>query len=270
MKRCLQCNQTYVDETLKYCLLDGSQLIGIPSNIDDPTLAMHSPPPSQSVATATSQFQAPTQSPPPTIPPDFVRNGVSPFFAYLAIGLLALIAGGGIVWWSQKGSGVQIANNSVEAPNKSRETENIKTNQPSNQPSPSTTKDVSTPPSQDSSPLANEAKAALNGWVQTLTDRDFEKHMLYYADRLDIYNKKRDVDISYVRGENLKLFNKYSQFGLKIRNVNAAVTTNGQVITTFESVYDFRGDNAVHSGVDHGTEMRWKSIDGMWKIVSEK
>ena len=48
------------------------------------------------------------------------------------------------------------------------------------------------------------------------------------------------------------------------------VRNGSRALKTFESVYDFRGDNAVHSGIDHGTAMRWKNIDGMWKIVSEK
>ena len=74
MKKCPNCKLNYSDETM-FCLNDGTALVSDEQEI--PTVIARSP-----------FAQQPIQS---------VRQGVNPLFAYLAIGLLALIAGGAIV-----------------------------------------------------------------------------------------------------------------------------------------------------------------------------
>lgn len=83
MKRCSQCNQTYNDD-LNFCLTDGSQLVSLNSFSSEETVIRPAP-----------IFQQPVQT---------VRHGVSPLFAYAAIGLLALLAGGAVVFWIKSGS----------------------------------------------------------------------------------------------------------------------------------------------------------------------
>lgn len=244
MKYCPQCQQTYTDETLNFCLSDGSSLLATENPSIEETVVK------------------PSFVPPPI---QIIKKGVSPTFIYLTIGLAALIAGGAIVALLKSDSNNLVENNTA-LPNKLSET-----NKPVENPSAiQNNASNKPPPSDDNNAIKSEAKSALNGWVQTLIDHDLEGHVSYYANQLDVYNKKRNADFSYVRDANAKLFNKYSQFRLEIRNVKAEVTTNGQVITTFQSVYDFRGDKAVHSGFDRGTEIIWKRIDGDWKIVSER
>lgn len=234
---------------LSFCLDDGSLLVGASGLSDEPTVIRKTP------------FSQPAGT--------TIRQGVNPLFTYLAIALLALIIGGAIVAWFKSESNGPITNNNIASTNRSNETSKPLAIPPSNQKSVPTNKPETQPTSGDNDDIKNEARTALNEWVQTLVDHDFDRHMSFYADRLDFYNQKRDADISYVRDKNLKLFNKYSRFGLVIRNVRADVTANGQVATTFESVYDFRGSR-IHSGIDRGTEIRWKWIEGIWKIVSER
>jgi hypothetical protein len=74
MKRCPNCNQTFSDEN-SFCLSDGTVLVS--DAADMPTIIRPSP-----------FFQQPVQS---------VQQGVNPLFAYLAIALFALVAGGVIV-----------------------------------------------------------------------------------------------------------------------------------------------------------------------------
>ena len=82
MKRCPKCNETY-DNNLNFCLTDGTSLSDI--NNSDPTLVL-SP---LSYNSSLSDFSAQSQY--------SSRKGVSPVFAYLSVGLLALIVGGGVV-----------------------------------------------------------------------------------------------------------------------------------------------------------------------------
>lgn len=76
MKKCPQCNTIYSDD-LSFCLNDGSILV---SQNEQETVVIPRKTPSDSL-----------QQP--------VKQGVNPIFAYLTIGLLALILGGGAVAW---------------------------------------------------------------------------------------------------------------------------------------------------------------------------
>jgi hypothetical protein len=86
MKRCPKCNQVYADDNLNFCLTDGASLLA--TSDSEPTLVM-SPP----------SFNTPSAIGSPSHPQQPSRQGVSPLFAYAAVGLLALLIGGGIVIW---------------------------------------------------------------------------------------------------------------------------------------------------------------------------
>lgn len=108
MKRCSQCQQTYSDETF-FCLSDGTPLTHVFDEPEEQTI----------VRPLSIPLSQPSQQ---------VRQGVSPMFAYLAVGLgvglLALVVGGAIVLWlksnpnvpsNAKSETVNSASNSVEA-----------------------------------------------------------------------------------------------------------------------------------------------------------
>jgi len=84
MKRCPNCNQTYPDDDLNYCFSDGTPLVSISDSSSAPTVIIPSPFVRQSAQS--------------------VRQGVNPMFAYLAIGLLALLVGGAVVMWIKSDS----------------------------------------------------------------------------------------------------------------------------------------------------------------------
>jgi hypothetical protein len=98
MKICPQCDAAYSDD-MAYCLQDGTLLT---DNSDQPTVVM------------------PSRDTSPTTQPEVrdVKQGVSPVFAYLTVGLLALIVVGGIAAW------ILIGKNSTS--------ENARTDQASN------------------------------------------------------------------------------------------------------------------------------------------
>lgn len=43
MKRCPECRRDYLDDTLRFCLDDGSELLEGPSSFDTPTVSMRAP-----------------------------------------------------------------------------------------------------------------------------------------------------------------------------------------------------------------------------------
>src|ERR1051326_881236 len=108
MKRCPKCDQVYADDNLNFCLIDGASLLTIYD--PEPTLVLspHSP-------DTPATIRPPSHSQQPS------RQGVSPLFAYAAVGLLALIIGGGIVLWfnSDTKSSSSVSQNTAPSPGNS-------------------------------------------------------------------------------------------------------------------------------------------------------
>ena len=94
MKQCPACNRTYAEETLTYCLADGS-LLSIPYY---PEITHRIP------------MSRATDSPPTEILPSnpshsqHMRQSRNPLFVYVVIGLLALLAGGVVGAWVRSNS----------------------------------------------------------------------------------------------------------------------------------------------------------------------
>ncbi len=60
MKRCPECRRDYYDETLLYCLDDGSALLEGPASADEPATAILSEPPA--AATGLHSSESPTRT----------------------------------------------------------------------------------------------------------------------------------------------------------------------------------------------------------------
>jgi hypothetical protein len=99
MKQCPTCHRTYSDDTLVYCLDDGSVLAAA----YDPQATQIIAPPRRTDPMPTAVFLPPTtpaQQPAPYAPaqPQPVpRQGVNPAVVYVLVALLALLVGGGVV-----------------------------------------------------------------------------------------------------------------------------------------------------------------------------
>jgi hypothetical protein len=87
MKQCPTCNRIFTDETLIYCLDDGSLLS---STYDSQATQIITPPrPTEPIPTLmSSPYTPPTQT---------MRQGVNPTVVYILIAVLALVIGGGVM-----------------------------------------------------------------------------------------------------------------------------------------------------------------------------
>lgn len=87
MKQCPQCRQTFADDT-HFCLSDGSPLIFEDDSPEEITVVLPSLPEELTVIRPVQNIQPPPQP---------IRQGVSPIFAYLTVGLLLILFGGGAI-----------------------------------------------------------------------------------------------------------------------------------------------------------------------------
>jgi hypothetical protein len=97
VKRCSQCGRTYAEESLAFCLDDGS-LLSAPY---DPNATLRMAPPTN--PTATEVLPSGSVSRPVLSKPE--RPGKKPMALYLTIVLGALIVGGAVVGWVMSGRG---------------------------------------------------------------------------------------------------------------------------------------------------------------------
>lgn len=79
MKRCPSCHRTYEDDTLAFCLEDGSALVGESSSASDQpaTIIMNDP-----RITIPGQQETASSSPPPVAPPQTPRQYIAPVPAW--------------------------------------------------------------------------------------------------------------------------------------------------------------------------------------------
>src|SRR3954463_5291761 len=96
MMRCPQCNRTYRDETVIYCL-------------DDGTLLTTSHNPQETLILPQSRPTDPFPNvvlPAPSAQPQIVRQGVRPAIVYALVALLAMVvAGAAVALYYEKGKG---------------------------------------------------------------------------------------------------------------------------------------------------------------------
>lgn len=139
MRQCPACNRVYTDETLIYCLADGSLLMAkydseatqiLPASELPPTVLAASPTVATPTPARTTQpsSPAPMYAPTPSYPPapaPVVRQGVNPAVVYVLIALLALAVGAGAMLWLKSGEKDDPAKaNSNIAANRQPETTN--------------------------------------------------------------------------------------------------------------------------------------------------
>lgn len=256
MKQCPQCKHIYADE-LKFCLSDGGQLASLSDSPEETTI--NRPP----------LFVA--QTPP-------AHEGVNPLFAYLSVGLFALLIGGAVVTWikadlpAAKNENLPNSISEVSGNQNTKVADYPESNRnnvgniPVNSP-----KIEQTPMFLDTSSEKSEVKAALDDWLQASVNRSLENQMKYYADQLETYYRKNNVSLSFVRNDKQNSFERYSVVDISISNLKIDVNSaTGQVVTTFDKTFDSKGNDNTYVNGAVQSELRWVKNNGIWKIISEK
>lgn len=302
MKRCPTCQSVYTDDSLSYCLQDGSRLAVVRDSSSEETLQISAseartsggePPPTEILrpedmptarvegtlptreqlrgrATALNTDAPPvststvTASPPP-------KSSSAVIALSVLVGLLLLALGGLITWVMMRDR------------RQTTETRNVTTNSNQVETRPGNT----TPPRANTNANANAGatpqaspvdvaaaraavQAALNGWAETVRSGNLEEHMKYYADVLDVYYNGTNVNRSRVREDREAAFAKYSSMDMQVANINIEIDQTGTRATaTFDKTFDFRNEEKSFNG--SGLNRFWfTKTGGRWRITGEK
>lgn len=268
MKQCPNCRTTYTDDTLQFCLQDGTPLASL-TNAEQPTAAWNE---SETVVRAKQpdwqQSQVTQIHPAP-------KKSNTAMVVLVTAFVMLLLFGGAIGAWLliKKRSGETGANlktnNSI-----SNQTNTTPTASPKNSPSPtpvnSNTGTATPTPNIDAEQIKSEVSDRVYAWKSALESGDINSLMNSYADRLDYYYNSRGVAASTIRGDKQRAFALYDTFNIKITNMKVTPDASGERATAvFDKEWQFEGSDNYSAGKVQ-SQLQFTKNGNKWYVSGEK
>lgn len=284
MKICPTCQSHYTDDTLLYCLQDGTALVIDESQNPAPTVAF--PGETETIV----KNRQPDTSPNPQKsqtwdwqtrePANYqTRRKGSNKALILVTALLAMILVFGIIgigaWLyfsKEKPEIAQNTNVNSSTPENARKNTNVNSAAfPSPNLSKTPTEEKTLPPTPDFDPeqIKEEVSETVNSWASMTESRDVSAYMNNYAGTVDYYNRK-GASASAVRADKQRAFAAYDTIEMEISNLRVTTDASGETATAvFDKEWHFEGNGRSSEGKVQ-SQLRFRKIGGAWKIIGEK
>jgi hypothetical protein len=298
MKRCPTCQSTYTDDSLRFCLQDGTTLVsmstgsgGGPTVPDqEKTLQINSwertnePPPTEilspSVLPTLASTRTPATTPQSARPTDLSAHHqvaaaarpksnalVIPVTIAVTVLVLAVV---GLGAWLLLGAKQSQQTGNTRSARESTTTNTQTTASPAASATPLAPSPTPTPSPVNIAALRKEVMTALNGWAETSMARDIEGQMSYYAQTLDVYYTRTNVNASVVRTDRQRAYDTFSTLDIELSNVQITPDATGErAVVVLDKTWNFEGEEKSTSGSVQ-QELRLAKIDGRWRINGEK
>lgn len=295
MKHCPTCKTNYADDTLQYCLEDGTPLV-FSSDSQAPTVALtdteaetvfkgSEPAPTRAAVPPTQMWEEPQsqvtqvppqqfqiQSPPPAQPK---KSNTA-----LAVGLTALVMlllfGGIFAAWllmrdgGNEGGGSNNSKNTKPNVSVSPPSSPGETITPTPSPTATITPTVNPTPGIDTAQIKSEVSGKMNAWKSSMESGNLDGVMSHYADRLEYYYRSGGTSSGAVRNNKKRAFELYSSFSVTMTNMNISLNDAGDKATvTFTKTWNFRGSTDDNKGSVRA-QFQVTKIGGRWYITGEK
>ena len=279
MKICPQCQTTYTDDNLKFCLQDGAPLrdqtvsqnrdeaetLVSPKNYDRTQIDRQNP-----------TLPNWTDSEPTKIIVEPRKSNTGLIIALTSL-ITLLVAGGGIAGYlfyrnNEKIETAQNTNLKISGAPASNTANN---SQKSNA-------NIGAPPSPTATPTAKptldpklieavkgNVKNALDDWANSTENHDIDAHLDSYADTVDYYNAGQ-VSSARVRADREKAFAAYDNLEVNLSNIKITPDATGEKATAvLDKEWNFSGDAKSNSGAVQ-QQLTLAKIGGKWLITGEK
>ena len=277
MNECPQCGTQYSDLTLKYCLQDGTPLIGP----DTPTAVLGE---TETLAARRGgeRINVPITGPNPraseldqaTAPEKSSTNTMLAVVA-TAVGMLVLFGIAGVaalIYFRSATPSIQNAGPNISSP-ANRVDGNSKTvARPVTSPSGTPARSAATvSPSRaavEDPQVTSEVSQSLDSWRSQSESLNVNAYMSHYAPVVDYYNKPGS-SAAYIRADKMRAFSRYSSIRVNLTNITVTADPSGRSATaTFDKEWDFEGNGSSSGKVRQ--MMRLSKINGQWLITAEK
>ncbi|CAN5727750.1 hypothetical protein BH24ACI2_BH24ACI2_13080 [soil metagenome] len=287
MKYCPSCQTSYTDDTLKFCLQDGTPLVEVSnSRAQIPTIAFGE---GEAETVISPKSREPIRRVEPLEIENYQREPVqeeritdvhpktkkSNTALIVALTTLAtlLVLGGAIgAWFYFKDGKTEIAQNTN---NKVAVNQNSVSKNNSNaeiSPLPTASVKISTPtpaPTFNPETVKNEVSDKIYLWQSATEVGDINGYMNNYADTIDYYNK-RGASRSFVQNDKQKAFSKFDNIEINLSNLRVTPDASGENATAvFDKEWRFEGEKNYSAGKVQ-TQLKLKKINGKWLITSER
>ncbi|MEP7037386.1 MAG: hypothetical protein ABI891_03495 [Acidobacteriota bacterium] len=291
MKQCPNCQTRYTDDTLKFCLQDGTPLVS-PANaqtemptvsftdsetlvsprqverLDIPVERSNSQDWEQSRQTQISEFQ-----------PEAKKSKTFLIVALTAFVTLLLFGGAVGTWFYLKKDKTAVVQNNN---NKGAVNQNIPPKNNSNaevspspsptatpKPSPTAVPTVTPAPNFNPEQMQREVAEKIDAWKRATESGNSNAMANNYADTVDYYNKK-SVGLDYVRKDKQRAFIKFYNIKMNLSNLRVTPDASGTKATAvFDKEWNFEGDESYSAGKVQ-TQLQLQKFNGKWLITGEK
>jgi ketosteroid isomerase-like protein len=268
MKNCPACGSQYSDDSLVYCLQDGTPLDGGVKQSSVDTGAFTNPATVEKLyktedipaAPAKTRNYQPFPQPPPRTQE---KRSARPIV--LSIGAIAalVLAAAGAGWFYLQGTNEGGGSKEFA----SVEPTNLNTSLP-------VAETLAEDTNSDNLPAGNESAKAeisevLNAWAGSAKTKDLAVYLSVYAEKVDYFDTA-GAPFADVRREVKKVFDAYEEIEIELSNIKIAADPNGNTATAlFDKDWSYENGSSVEDGKAR-TRLHFEKIGGRWKIVSEK
>jgi hypothetical protein len=281
MKVCPSCNTQYTDDSLAFCLQDGTRLVqaksGPPTAVSDETETVvrdreRSPESTNWRQTEITQISQPTGAK--------KSSNLMLIAAILGLVLVIVVIGGAALVWfvflpAKTPANNMVANASTPAtainsnvvPGNANRTgapmpavnTNLNVALPTPTPTPSTT---------DPAIVRREIAGRINDWKEAAESLNVNTLMHYYADTVDYY-RRGSTSAGVVRNDKQRAFSRFSSIRITISSLNVSADPSGDRATAiFDKEWVFEGAR-ISSGKVR-SQLQFKKINGDWLITGER
>jgi len=292
MKHCPNCQTRYTDDTLRFCLQDGTPLADDSEEIL-PTVAFGEtetvfpprqvePLPVNLPETSASNWEqsretpvSPTQIAPPRKSKTFLIVLLTAFATLLLLG-----AGGIGAWLYLRNNQNEIAKNTASNNQVVNTNSNPKSNV-KNSPSPTATPknqldanaanavESPAPVAVDVAQVKKEVSGRINSWIALTESRNINEYMNLYAGTVDYYNGK-GIGAGSIRSDKQRAFNEFDSIEMNISNLSITPDASGERATAvFDKEWVFEGEEKYSAGKVQ-SQLQLRKINGQWLITGER
>jgi ketosteroid isomerase-like protein len=285
MKTCPNCHTQYTDDTLRFCLQDGTPL-EVARVTEQPTVSL-SGQETETVVRANveapdseiTQFKQNQNSSTTNIssyPPEAASGSKTPLVvAATAAAMLLLFGIVGIGAWLYLRGGDDVAKNT-----KANQNVNVLPNMNSNakvvvtptaSPTVESNKNATPPvstPQIDKQQASREITQQINDWKSLAESGDLDEYMRHYAETVDYYRKSR-ASTDFVRKDKQRAFTMFDSISFTVSNMDVSVDDSGERATAaFDKEWVFEGERRSTGKVRQ--QLQFRKVNGQWLITGER
>lgn len=117
--------------------------------------------------------------------------------------------------------------------------------------------------------IKQEVTKTLLEWARTNSNKDLEAHLAKYADVLEVYYSESNRDKNHVRADRLRAYRKYDSISIEVENIEILVDSEDSVTTIFDKSWTMKGAERISTGAVQ-QEMKLKRTANKWLICAER